>query len=438
MQLKTQATGPGIGALDARYVLKAGDTMTGDLNMGANKIILHAVRADASDGILLEANNGTDVALFGAGNTSNSLFYGGVNVQGSTSLLPSSDIAPLVIKAGGTSTSIKSLDLQDSSGTSWFYVRKRLLSDANSGFVMDFQTSGTSATFRTGLVITMNAGYTGAEFTGALGFDNVIAGTATYYLADSSIYGYRPGGNRGIGGFSRASTVGHNIGGMMIAGGGAVNYGAWCASTVTKANGINVGLLGVAANASATNPAAIGVYATLYNTNTAPPNMSGIKTALLVDNQSFTDPIAIFRSNGTPFVSVEDTGDFLLGDRTSTTNLGTRFRIPATVTTTDATVTTVESFTTASDTSYTIHATITAVKSDGSQMGSYVLYASYRNDSGTLTQVGATTVSHTAEDDATWNGTLDVSGTTIRVRVTGVAATNIRWQSHLRISAVKY
>lgn len=56
---------------------------TSDLDLGATyKLITHTVQANGSDGLLLEANNGTDVALFGAGGGSNATFYGGVNVAG--------------------------------------------------------------------------------------------------------------------------------------------------------------------------------------------------------------------------------------------------------------------------------------------------------------------------------------------------------------------
>ena len=360
-------------------------------------------------------------------------------MTGQLTITPGTDVSPLILRAGGTTTTVKTLDLLDSSGNSWFYVRKRLLSDSNSGFVMDFQSSGTGGTPRSGLVITMNAGYTGAEFTSALAFDNVIAGTATYYLSDATIYGYRPGGNRGIGGFARAVTAGHNIGGMMLAGGGAINYGSWNVSTVFKNGAINVGVFGCASNtATAAGSAAIGGYFTMYNTNTAPPNMSGVKVALLVDNQSFTDPIAIFRSNGTSFVSVEDVGDFLLGDRASTTNLGTRYRVPAAVATTDATLTTVETIATATDTSYTLTSRITAVSSAGVMVGSFTIDWAVENDGGVVTLTTGPNYQQNYTAGGIGGITLAISGTNMLVRVTGVAATNIRWQSQTIFSAVKY
>lgn len=70
----------------------------GDFSTGANIIITHAVRCDASDGILFEASNGTDVAIFGAGNTANALFYGATSFTGAA--LPSVDNTPALGASG--------------------------------------------------------------------------------------------------------------------------------------------------------------------------------------------------------------------------------------------------------------------------------------------------------------------------------------------------
>ena len=59
-------------------------TFAGGINTGANHIVTHGVQSDSSDGLHIHAGNGTDVGLFGAGNTANSLFYGGVNIDGAT------------------------------------------------------------------------------------------------------------------------------------------------------------------------------------------------------------------------------------------------------------------------------------------------------------------------------------------------------------------
>jgi hypothetical protein len=100
---------------------------------------------------------------------------------------------------------------------------------------------------------------------------------------------------------------------------------------------------------------------------------------------------------------------------------------PVNVGTTDATVTTLDSFTLASNTAVTWSVTVTAVKSGMTQAAGYSRTATFRNNAGTVTQVGATQDGYTVEDDAAWDVTIDNSTTTIRCRVTGVAATNIRW-----------
>lgn len=64
-------------------------TFAGGINTGANHIVTHGVQSDASDGLHIHASNGTEVGLFGAGNTSNALFYGALNIDGNTRLATS-------------------------------------------------------------------------------------------------------------------------------------------------------------------------------------------------------------------------------------------------------------------------------------------------------------------------------------------------------------
>lgn len=255
------------------------------------------------------------------GGSANFTFNKTTNVlalAGSQTITPGTDVTNLTLRANATTTSVKTLILQDNNGIEWGYFRKRILSDANIGFELNYNTSGSGATARNGLLITLNAGFTGAEFTGALAFDNAVAGTATYYTADQTVYGYRASGNRGFGGFARAVTTGHNIGGMVLAGGGAVNYALWASSTISKASAINVGVFGNAYNATATSPAYIGGYFTIYNTSTAPPNMTGVKTALLADNQTFAADIFLARDNGTTVFRIADGGFIAVGSHTPT------------------------------------------------------------------------------------------------------------------------
>lgn len=101
------------------------------------------------------------------------------------------------------------------------------------------------------------------------------------------------------------------------------------------------------------------------------------------------------------------------------------------VTTTDATVTTLASFTIANNSTQLIEARITAFRTAGgganADSANYVRTGKGKNNAGTVTLQGLQT-SYTQEDVAGWNATLDASGTDVRVRVTGAAATTIVWR----------
>ena len=108
----------------------------------------------------------------------------------------------------------------------------------------------------------------------------------------------------------------------------------------------------------------------------------------------------------------------------------------ATASTTDATVTTCGTIATATDTAYTIKATIIGRNTtDSSQAFGYTRTATFLNDGGTLTLVGSVTTDHQGET-ADGDATLDASGTDIRCRVTGIAATNIDWFVSLEVIEV--
>lgn len=70
----------------------ATSTFAGGLNLGTNHITVHGLISDASDGLHIHAGNGTEVGLFGAGNTANALLYGGLNVTGNLAVLTGSTL----------------------------------------------------------------------------------------------------------------------------------------------------------------------------------------------------------------------------------------------------------------------------------------------------------------------------------------------------------
>lgn len=101
----------------------------------------------------------------------------------------------------------------------------------------------------------------------------------------------------------------------------------------------------------------------------------------------------------------------------------------ATVTTTDATVTTLDTIATSSNVSYFIKTKIIARSSDpGSQSNGYQLIGIFNNSAGTVTQV-STTDRLEFENNSTWNAVFTISGTNVVINVTGEASKTIQWKS---------
>lgn len=57
---------------------------TGDVDLGVHALTAHNIKPDASDGLLLESNNGTDIGILGAANTANVTWYGSHNFSTAT------------------------------------------------------------------------------------------------------------------------------------------------------------------------------------------------------------------------------------------------------------------------------------------------------------------------------------------------------------------
>lgn len=66
----------------------------------------------------------------------------------------------------------------------------------------------------------------------------------------------------------------------------------------------------------------------------------------------------------------------------------------------------------------------------------YVRYATYKNVAGTATLIGAVSSPHTAEDQAGWDVTFNVSGSNVQIQVTGATNNNVTWHVTLRTWAV--
>lgn len=111
------------------------------------------------------------------------------------------------------------------------------------------------------------------------------------------------------------------------------------------------------------------------------------------------------------------------------------------VATTDATVTTLHTVSIAANRTYFIEARVVARRTGGSagtadDGAAYVLQGTYKTASGTVTLIGSVTTTYSAESVAGWDATLDVSGASVRVRVTGAANTNITWHCTVAVQYV--
>mgnify|MGYP001576084687 CR=1 FL=1 len=109
-------------------------------------------------------------------------------------------------------------------------------------------------------------------------------------------------------------------------------------------------------------------------------------------------------------------------------NVGPVVNYTKAATTTDATVTNLLQIAMLDATTCQVSMVFSGVQSGGTNRASYERIGTfYRTGGGGATLQGAVTAVHTAESNAAWDVTLDTNGNNIRGRVTGVAATTIKW-----------
>lgn len=140
-------------------------------------------------------------------------------------------------------------------------------------------------------------------------------------------------------------------------------------------------------------------------------------------------------------------GSEVLRAETQATNDNPNYRLfNGRVTTTDATVTTLLAFTIPATTTVLLEARVVARRTGGASgtaedAAAYIIKAAVKNVAGTATLVtaGATaspTVDFDNNDQAAWTATIDVTGATARVRVTGAASNNVTWHCALIVQNV--
>lgn len=115
--------------------------------------------------------------------------------------------------------------------------------------------------------------------------------------------------------------------------------------------------------------------------------------------------------------------------------------VQARVATTDATVTTLHTFTIPASTTYAIDMHVVARRTGGASGTAedgayYVINAVFKNVAGVATAIGANSLQVSEESQAGWACVIDVTGATARARVTGAVGNNITWHLTARVYAV--
>lgn len=111
------------------------------------------------------------------------------------------------------------------------------------------------------------------------------------------------------------------------------------------------------------------------------------------------------------------------------------------VSTTDATVTTICRVPVRKNEAHSFEATVTGIRTGGSggtagDAVSYKLIGFFRDNSGTMEQIGST-VKTATEVDSSWDADFAASGMNVLIRVTGEASVNIKWRCDVTISRLK-
>lgn len=109
-----------------------------------------------------------------------------------------------------------------------------------------------------------------------------------------------------------------------------------------------------------------------------------------------------------------------------------QLRSAATVQTTDATATVVDSFTLDDDETYMVQINVVGTKADGSdRCGAIKQAILYRNGGGATIQ-GVVSVTLEEYSDSNWDIDITASGNDVRASVTGLAVTTVNWKCSMQ------
>lgn len=290
------------------YIIKGSSSGGGTASAITTVAASHLVGrgSAAGDGNSQDITLGTGLSM--SGTTLNGT--AGVTNSAGTNVLPKSDsggnlVASSVTDDGTTvtvnaATTVRSAALPD--GTAGFVNIAGALPIPNSGggyasglrlLISTPSTTGTRSFF--GIFATLSGANTAGYTNSAAQFDSTTTGSGLNY---------------GVSAFARGATaLGINTGVY-----GEASYSATSSRGVvgyvpngSAVTGEHFGVLGMGAPGGSSTFAAGA-----FSLGAAAPSLSGVYTALLADNGAIAVPIAIFRDNGTPQLTIED-GGYLTG-----------------------------------------------------------------------------------------------------------------------------
>lgn len=200
--------------------------------------------------------------------------------------------------------------------------------------------------------------------------------------------------------------------------------GKWTNNGLT----VSTGVVDVPATTSTTVP----IYTFTGDLNT------GFGVAAADDLVAIANGATVIRANGTGTMVGSSTAP--VGSFNIFQNGVEAFWLTGTVNTTDATQTTLITFTTATDISYHIEADVIARRTGGTlgaagDTAAYKVLGFAKNVAGTVT-LSTLAVSLGAEDQVLMDATFTVSGTAVRVSVTGTVSNNFTWDGLWKIIRV--
>ncbi len=102
------------------------------------------------------------------------------------------------------------------------------------------------------------------------------------------------------------------------------------------------------------------------------------------------------------------------------------------VQTTDATQTTIDSFTLDDEETYMVQINVVGTKTDGSERAGAIKQAVLFRDGGSATIQGVVGVSLEEYSDSNWDIDITVSSNDVRASVTGLAATTVNWKCSMQ------